>query len=448
MKRVLIAGVILASLSGCGVFKKTDKPKTAVLGERTPVLTYETGAEIDASIADVPVAVPGAAINDAWAQPGGNAAKTMSHLALGETLSVAWKAHIDGSSKRARLAAAPVVADGKLFVMDIAGRVHAFDAASGRELWSREIGQVKTAEGKEKKESQAGRVIFGGGVSFEGGKLYATTGLGDVAVLDAQTGDIGWVVRPAGPLRGAPTLANGHVYVVSQDNQLFALKLEDGSVVWTEAGTLEQAGVFGVAAPAAAAGTVVAGFSSGELNAYRYENGRGVWQDALSRTSISTAVASLSDIDADPVIDQGRVYAVGQGGRMVAMELNTGQRLWELSIAGISTPWVAGEWIFVVTDDARLLCIARTSGKVRWITQLDRWRNAKDKKGPISWTGPVLGGNRLILASTDGALVNVNPTDGTVLSTGKAGGPVFLPPVIANQTLFVLAEDGTLTAWR
>lgn len=446
MKRVLIAGLLLASLSGCGIFGGggEKKPKTPVLGERTPVLTYETGAEVDPALADVPVDVPGAVINESWTQPGGNANKLMTHLALGRDLAPAWNARIDGSSKRARLAAAPVVADGKLFVMDIDGRVHAFDAATGREQWVRQVGSEK-----EIRASRAGfKVLFGGGVSYEGGKLYATNGRGDVAMLDASTGDPGWTVRPGGPLRGAPTVANGNVYVVSQDNQLFALKVEDGSVVWNEAATLELAGVFGVAAPAAGSGTVVAGFSSGELNAYRYENGRIVWQDALSRTSISTAVASLVDIDADPVIDRGIVYAVGQGGRMVALELNTGQRVWELSVAGISTPWVAGEWIFVVTDDARLLCIARSSGKVRWITQLDRWRKAKSKKGPVSWTGPVLGGGRLILASTEGKLVNVDPATGKILTSTKAGGPVYLPPIIANETLYILTEEGRITAWR
>lgn len=445
MKRVLIAGLLLASLGGCGIFGGGDKkPKTPVLGERTPVLTYETGAEVDPSLADVPVDVPGAVINENWSQPGGNANKMMTHLALGRDLAAAWNARVSGSTKRARLAAGPVVADGKLFVIDVEGRVHAFDSANGREQWVRQVGSEQQI-----RDSRSGwKALFGGGVSYDGGKLYATNGLGDVTVLDPATGNPGWTVRPGGPLRGAPTVANGHVYVISQDNQLFALKVEDGSVVWNEAATLELAGVFGVAAPAAGSGTVVAGFSSGELNAYRYENGRIVWQDALSRTSISTAVASLSDIDADPVIDRGVVYAVGQGGRMVALELNTGQRLWELSIAGISTPWVAGEWIFVVTDDARLLCIARSSGKVRWITQLDRWRNAKSKKGPISWTGPVLGGNRLILANTDGKLVNVNPGTGEVLTSTKAGGPIYLSPIIANETLYTLTEDGHITAWR
>src|SRR3546814_14311275 len=87
------------------------------------------------------------------------------------------------------------------------------------------------------------------------------------------------------------------------------------------------------------------------------------------------------------------------------------------------------------------MCIARASGKVRWITQLDRWRNAKSKKGPVSWTGPVLAGGRLILASTEGRLVNVSPAAGKVLTTTKVDGPVFLPPLVANETPYVLQED-------
>ena len=255
-------------------------------------------------------------------------------------------------------------------------------------------------------------------------------------------------MRPGGPLRGAPTIANDNVYVVSQDNQLFALNPADGTTRWNEAGTVELAGVFGNATPAAAQGTVVAGYSSGELTAYRYENGRTVWQDALARTSISTTVAALSDIDADPVIADGRVYAVGQGGRMVALELNTGQRIWEINIAGISTPWVAGEWVFVVTDQGQLLALARSSGRIKWMTQLPRWRDEEDKKGRIGWTGPVLAGDRLILVNSLGQIVNVSPFDGSIQSTVETGMPATLPPVVAGSTLYILHDSGQLTAWR
>jgi outer membrane protein assembly factor BamB len=206
--------------------------------------------------------------------------------------------------------------------------------------------------------------------------------------------------------------------------------------------------VFGVAAPSVAQATVVAGFSSGDLIAYRYENGRTVWGDALSRTSVNTSVSTLSDIDADPVIDQGRVFAIGQGGRMVSLELVTGQRIWELNIAGISTPWVAGEWVFVMTDESKLLCVARATGKVRWVAQLQRYRKNKAKNGPVTWTGPVLAGDKLIVASSEGQVAYVSAADGKTIGTQQVGGPVFLQPVVANSTLYILDNSGRISAFR
>ena len=435
--KALLALAALTVLGGCGVFKG-GKPKTALLGERIAILTSETGVEVEPSLADVTVTLPVAAPNDSWTQPGGNPSKSMGHPALGTTLGTAWTAKIAGATKEARLAAAPVIADGKLYVMGTTAEITAFDAASGARLWS-----VQFGDGGKNKAS-----LFGGGVSVEGAFLYATNGLGDVGALNVANGSVVWKKRPGGPLRGAPTVANGNVFAMSQDNQLFALKAADGNVEWSEAAAVQLAGVFGVAAPAVAQGTVVAGFSSGDLNAYRYENGRTVWQDALSRTSINTSVGTLSDIDAAPVIDQGRVFAVGQGGRMVSLELVTGQRLWEMNVAGISTPWVSGEWLFVVTDEAKLLCIARATGKVRWSTPLQRYRKEKSKNGPVSWSGPVLAGDRLILASSEGQMVSVGATDGKVQSTTKIGAPVFLSPVVANSTLYILDNSGKLTAFR
>jgi len=323
--------------------------------------------------------------------------------------------------------------------MDTTGTVHAFDSATGAKRWSVSFG------GDGKKQS---RIAFGGGVSVDGAMVYATNGLGDIAALNAANGSTVWKKRPGGPLRGAPSVAGGSVYAMSQDNQIFALNAADGTTQWSEAAAVQTAGVFGVAAPAVAQATVVSGFSSGDLIAYRYENGRTLWGDALSRTSVNTSVSTLSDIDADPVIDQGRVFAIGQGGRMVSLELVTGQRIWELNVAGISTPWVAGEWVFVVTDEAKLLCVARATGKVRWVSQLQRYRKNKSKNGPVSWTGPVLAGERLILANSEGGLSYVSPSDGKVVSSAKVGAPVFLSPVVANSTLYILDNSGSISAFK
>lgn len=436
--RAPIAFAALLALSACGIFKGGPK-KTPTVGNRVPILVSENPVETDKTIADVQVMLPAPAVNADWTQSGGNAAKSMGQLALGASPTRAWSATIDGGSPRERLAATPVVAGGKLFVVDVDATVHAFAADTGAGLWS-----TAMTEGKKNRAAR-----FGGGVSYDDGKVFATDGLGDVVAMDAATGKELWRAKPGGPLRGAPTIANGNIYVLSQDNQMFALGEADGKVAWTGSGTLESQGVFGVAAPAASAGSVVAGFSSGELNAYRYENGRVLWQDALSRTSISTSVSSLSDIDADPVIDEGNVYAVGQGGRMVALNLSTGQRLWEQNFAGISTPWVAGEWIFVVTDDAKLICLARGNGKARWIAQLPRFTNVKKNKGnQVTWYGPVLAGNRLVLTNSRGNIVFASPNDGSVTGTIEAKAPFTLPPIVVNSTIYTLDQRGRITAFR
>lgn len=438
LRRAVTAAAIIGLLSGCGIVGgKKGGPKTPVVGKRVSILSNEQGVEVDPAIADVPVTLPEPAVNTEWSQPGGDPSKAMGHPALGASPARVWSAGIAGSKPQARLAASPVISGGKLFVIDADAKINAFDATSGAKLWQTPL----PSEGN-------GRALFGGGVSVLGDKLFASTGIGDVASLNVADGSIVWKKRPGGPLRGAPTIANGHVYVMSQDNQIFALSQTDGAVQWTDSGTLQTTGVFGVAAPAAAQGTVIAGYSSGELNAYRYENGRTLWGDALSRTSISTAVASLTDIDADPVIDRGRVFAIGQGGRMASYELVSGQRLWEINIAGISTPWVVGEWVFVVTSEAKLLCVARATGKIRWISDLGRWKSAKKKKDAVRWTGPVLAGGRLIVVSTRGELAYVDPTTGTVQAKVDMDKSMSLSPVVANNILYLLADDGKLTALR
>lgn len=440
LARTRVAVIALAALaaSGCGIFKK-GAPKTPVLGERVAVLATEQDVVVDPATADQPLSLPDAVANTEWSQSGGNASKSMGQLAIGQSLGEAWVVSIgEGGSVRARLAAAPVIADGKAFTIDTQSTVRAFDAQSGRSVWATQFGTEKGNNAS----------LFGGGVAYDGGRIYATNGLGYVAALDARNGGIIWQVHPGGPLRGSPSVSGDNVYVMSQDNQIYSLKTSDGSQNWSNAAALEIAGVFGTASPAIGQGTVVAGFSSGELNAYRYENGRLVWQDQLSRTTIRTSVASISDVDADPVIDRGQVIALGQGGRMVALELNSGQRQWELNIAGISTPWVAGDWIFVVTDDARLLCVARDSGKVRWIAQLPAFRHPKKKAGPISYSGPVLAGGRLIVVSTEGTLINIDPTNGSFQTQTNIRSSVSQSPVVANQTLYLLDDEGRLHAWR
>lgn len=429
-------------LSSCGVVKSVASgPKakaTPTVGNRIDIMGTEATTTEDPSLANMAVILPPAELNAEWAQPGGDAKKSPGHLQLAATIAPVWSANIAAGSSRARLASAPVVSAGRLFAIDTNATVSAFDAATGAKLWSASLGTDKDGKAS----------LFGGGVSVNGAFVYATNGVGDVAAINAENGTVIWKKRPAGPLRGAPTLSNDNVYVMTQDNQIYAVRQSDGEPQWNEAGPAGVSGIFGVGAPAAAQGTVIAGYSTGELSAYRYENGRTVWNDTLSRTAMSTSVSTLTDIDADPVIDRGRVFALGQGGRMAAYELVTGQRVWEINIAGISTPVVAGEWVFVLTDDAKMLAVARSSGKIRWQTKLQRFEKEKNKSGQITWRGPVLAGGRLIATNSRGEIWSIAAETGAATQIINTRAPISVQPIVANGMLYILDDKGRISAYR
>ncbi|WP_235927609.1 outer membrane protein assembly factor BamB family protein [Sandarakinorhabdus rubra] len=433
---VLAASVALA---GCGIFKKGSRNRTPTVGERIPILSFETRAEAEPELSNVAIVLPAPERNADWAQPGGSAAKQGGQLELAANPRQAWRVSIGkGSSKTARLNAAPVVGGGKIFTIDTAAEVRAFDASTGRELWTATV----------KLPKRGGRAAFGGGVSYGDGRVYVATGQGLAAALDAQTGKLLWERALVQPLRGAPAVSGDRLFVLSQDNQLHALDAATGELRWTVAGTVEVACIMGAGAAAVTQDTVIAGYCSGELNALRAENGRTVWQDQLARTGRSTAMAALADIDASPVVDRGRVFAVGHGGRMIALELATGQRVWERNFASLSTPWAAGEFLYLVTIEGEVLCITRAEGQLRWVSRLDQYRKPKKKKGPIQWTGPVLAGERLWVAGSNKELVAIDPYEGKKLSTIELKAAAYLPPVVAGGTLYLLTDDGSLTAWR
>lgn len=435
---LLVLLTMSMGLQGCGIFRGSSaKPNTA--GERISVLDYENLVEAEAELQDVAIVLPATTVNDGWTQPGGSASGVMGHLALSPNPTQQWRVSIGrGSDKTRRLNSVPVILANRLFTMDTAGDVTAFDATTGKQLWRREI-NVK---------SEGDRPAFGGGVSVAGDRVYATTGYGIVAAFDAATGNEIWRQTFPTPLRAAPAVEGGRIFIMGQDSQLSALDADTGETLWQANATIEPASLLGPGAPAVALGTAVAGFPSGELFALRVENGRTAWQDHLGRTARTTALGALSAIVASPVIDRGRVFAIGHGGRIVALELATGQRVWEREFAGVNTPWSVADWVFVVTVESELVALTRADGKIRWVAHLERWKNPDKKTGPVEWFGPVLAGDRLYLVSSEKRMVAVSPHTGEVLRETKINAPAYLPPVVANGMLYVLTDDGSLTAYR
>lgn len=429
------------TLGACETFEQFISPtqKVDIKGERVPVLPGVRGVEADPKLAGEAVKLPRPVVNPDWPQPGGYADNVMHHLAVAGNLDRIWSSSAgQGSSSASRLTASPVMAGGAVYTLDSEVVVSAFNAKSGDRIWSVDL----TPDDEDSEEG------FGGGVAVDNGRVFVSTGFGFVAALDAKTGKEIWRRSATVPFRAAPVVNGGRVFVSTQENQLLALAEDDGRVLWDHRGIAESAGILGSNSVAVSGEIVIVPYTSGELFALNVRNGRPAWSDTLARTGTLTPLASLADISGRPVVDRGLVFANSHAGRIVAIDIRTGERVWTIDVGGTQRPWVAGDYVYVITDDAQVMCIRRADGRIRWITQIDAFRNAESKRGAIAWSGPVLVSDRLLALSSEGYAVSISPYTGEILGRIDIPDKAFIAPIVADGIVYILTDDGRLTALK
>ena len=430
----LLAGLLLAA---CDTWFG-EKDAAPLPGDRISVLLHERTLVPDPQAASAHILLPPPSINTEWPQAGGYANHAMHHTLTADAPGRAWRSSAgSGSDDDERVIASPIVADGRVFTMDSETMVSAFDTANGERLWSVELTPEEEEDGH-----------IGGGIAYEDGSVFVTTGFAEVIALEAATGALVWRRMIGGPMRTAPTARGGRLFVVTVDNKLSALDASSGETLWDHTGISEAASLLGGASPAVDAGVVVVPYSSGELVALKVENGRMLWSDSLAAIRRTDVVSTLAHIRGRPVIDRGRVFAMSHGGLMAAIDLKTGQRIWDKEIGGLESPWIAGDYLFAISNNEELLCISRDEGRIHWVRALPRWEDEEDKEDPIIWTGPILASDRLIVAGSQGEALTVSPYTGEVLGRVEMPDGVSVAPIIADGSIYFLSDDAELTAYR
>jgi outer membrane protein assembly factor BamB len=430
--------------------------KSKLKGERISVMAEDTSLKPDPDLAKTPVVLPPPYVNKDWPGPGGYAANAMYHLKASGPLHTVWEAAAGkGSDDDSRLTAPPIIDGGRVFVLDAQAHVFAFNARDGKPLWDRNLAPAGPGTDFFNIFGLFGPDMsidpskgFGGGTAFDDGKLFVSTGFGDVFALDAATGKRLWKADLDVPIVNAPVANGGRVFVSSEDNHFVALAESDGRVLWDHQGISESAGILTSTSAAVSGDTVIVPYTSGELYAIRIDNGTPEWSDMLTKSGNVTALSELDDIAGRPVVDRDMVFAISHSGTMAAINLNTGERAWTRDVGGIQTPWAAGDYVYVLTTEGQLLCLRRKDGQVKWLHQLPRWEDPKNRDGPIVWSGPVLVSDRLILLSSDGKAVSVSPYTGALLGRVDIPDGTYIPPVVANGTLYILTNDAQLVAMR
>jgi len=454
----LLAVLMIAALgaSGCSTISRLNPfhgstPKEiATEGERISIISADQKLEPAEALKGVDFSLPPPAPLADWPLPGGTPEQAVGNVTAAPDLAVAWRKGIGRGSKGGELITAPpVAAAGKVFTMDAQAEVSAHDERTGAEVW-----RINMRPNDNKRDREG----FGGGLAYADGKLYVTSGFRLVAQLDATTGRVGWRTRTEQPIHGAPTVFGGRVMTVALDNTLLTFDAATGAPGWSYQALAESARILRSTSPAVSGDTVVAAFGSGELVALRTANGNDLWNEALSRASRTSALSEIRDIAGRPAIYQGDVFAVSHSGVFAATDLRTGQARWSLPVVGITSPLPAGDVVYVVAVDGKLICAARETGQIYWIRDLNAGYVPRKKGGlwgiggrtppkPL-WTNPILVNSRLVVASSTGQIAAVNAKTGAVERRVEIGQPVLIGPIAAGAMIYVVTDNGQLVALR
>ena len=385
---------------------------------------------------------PAAVANADWAQSPVSPHVRVNNPALGANLSPAFSLSIgQGDGRKTRLNADPVIAGGRIFTMDADHEVRATSTA-GKALWS----TVLVPQRDKAPEGQ------GGGLAYGDGKLFVSSGFGKLTALDPATGARIWEQDLDNTATGAPSYRDGLVYVVSGDSTGWAIEAGDGRVRWQVDGSDDLNNIAGAPAPAINDKYVIYSFGSGAVQGVFRKGGLRVWSaDLLGRRSGLT-IAGIDDVTGDPLISGDKIYAGNHSGRVVALSIYNGDRLWTAKHGALGPLWPAGDSVFFVSDLNQLVRLDNETGQEIWVRDLPGYepkRNPNRRRdAAFANHGPVLAGGRLIVASSDGKIRAFNPEDGALVQEIAIAGGATTRPIVANGTLYVVSRKGVLHAYR
>lgn len=435
MQNKLIALSLVVLLSACSSWLGEEK-RANVEGERISVLVYDKSIKQEEN---VKIKLPRPEANNDWAQSGGYAHHSMQHLQIAKYPHKAWsKSFGNGSDSRNYLIIEPIVANDVVYVMDVRSMVSAYRLKDGKRLWGRNLTPKKGDN----------VAIRSGGLAYANGVIYATTGFGEVIAFTADKAKKLWSYNIGAPIRSAPTIYEGKVFVLGANNNAYAFSAGKGELVWQNENVADETMVLGSSSPVADNNVVIFSFSNGDIRAYRADNGSELWVDNIASARRISGAEQVQSVLGRAVMDSGVLYVTGFGNITTAIDIRTGARLWEKDLGGINQPYLAGKYMYVVTDSGEIVALTADKGKVVWVSQLPIWHDEEEKEGHITWRGPILASNRLIIVGSDGKVYAVSPYSGKILGYEDLNNPIKTAPIVAKGYLVFVTDDAKLVLYR
>lgn len=336
-------------------------------------------------------------------------------------LSRSWSSNLGKSAGAHFVNLKPAVVDGRVFAASHDGVVTSVDAKSGRVIW-----QVDT------------NTRLGGGPGIGDGLVLVGSREGELIALTMNEGKEIWRSRVTSEVLSVPVAAAGIAVARAIDGRMFGFSTTDGKRLWTYDRTVPVLTLRGSSSPVIAGGLVIYGSDSGKLTALSLKEGLPVWEKTVAFPSGRSELDRIVDIDGDPLIINGVIYAASYQGSVIALELETAKTLWNRNISTSEGLSADRDNLYITDAQGSVWALDRVTGSAVW---------KQDKLQFRQVTGTAVIDGYVVVGDLEGYLHWMSVDDGSLLGRVQTDGQgVASAPIVADNWLYSYSNGGELTA--
>lgn len=341
-----------------------------------------------------------------------------------------WEANAGSGTNGNTLEMSPAVDEQSVYTADIKGRVMAFNRQTGEKLWETDL---------DKKDSNNELLS---GPSVGDGVLAVTNKNAQLIVFDSSTGEKLWKKTVSNEVIAPPTVAESKIFVKTVDGTLTAFDAKSGSRLWTYNHGATPLIMRAGSSPQALFGIVIAGFADGKLTGLRADTGQLLWEKSIATPEGASEVDRMADIDANPIVADGVVYVAAYQQNVSAMSLQTGEVLWKKDhVSTFDNMAIDTRALYVINTESDILSLERNSGSVLW--------QQKDFHNRHLTAPSVIEDKALVFGDYQGYVHWISLEDGHALArTRPSSKAISVAPVADGDSVYVLSSNGTLTAYQ
>ncbi len=259
-----------------------------------------------------------------------------------------------------------------------------------------------------------------GGVAVGEGKLLLGSEKGYLMAFDLN-GKALWKTKLSSQVLSVPVIDGKLAVVRCGDSRIYGIQMTDGSRKWLYERSNPTLTIRSSAGVTVGDGFAYAGFAGGKMVAIRVEDGKPVWEVSVAQPKGTTEIERIADITSSPVIDGALVYAVAYQGKVAAVERGSGRVIWNRDISSYTGLDADGGKVFIAHANSAVYALDYASGKTFW-------RQGDLKQRRISAPMPL--DNAVVVGDVEGYLHFLSRDDGSFLGRMQANSAPVMPKLI------------------